>query len=125
MAFQWLQMRIQEERERRELQAKHLARLPAALQEIHDLLAECVQSYTENFGANSADSGTSTACPVIAGCIAVLRTSERPTTTPPPALIAQLKATAWQAAPNGPGWNRDYGYGIVDLQAVAQSLGLA
>jgi hypothetical protein len=55
MAFQWLQMRIQEERERRELQAKHLARLPAALQEIHDFLAECVQSYTDNFGANSAD----------------------------------------------------------------------
>jgi hypothetical protein len=55
MAFQWLQMRIQEERERMELQAKHLARLPAALQEIHDLLAECLQSYTDNFGASSAD----------------------------------------------------------------------
>jgi hypothetical protein len=55
MAFQWLQMRIQEERERRELQEKHLARLPGALQEIYDYLAECVRSYTENFGANSAD----------------------------------------------------------------------
>src|ERR1035441_6406364 len=54
MAFQWLQMRIQEERERRELQAKHLERLPAALQEIHDYLDQCVQSYTENFGADSA-----------------------------------------------------------------------
>jgi hypothetical protein len=55
MAFQWLQMRIQEERERRELQARQLERLPDAVQEIHDLLAECVKSYTENFGANSAD----------------------------------------------------------------------
>ena len=55
MAFQWLQMRIQEERERRELQAKHLARMPAALQEIHDYLAECIRSYTDNFGSNSAD----------------------------------------------------------------------
>jgi hypothetical protein len=55
MAFQWLQMRIQEERERRELQAKHLERLPAALQEIHDHLAQCIQSYTENFGSDSAD----------------------------------------------------------------------
>src|ERR1039457_2607359 len=55
MSFQWLQMRIQEERERRELQAKHLARLPAALQEIHDLLAECIESYNANFGADSAD----------------------------------------------------------------------
>jgi hypothetical protein len=54
MAFQWLQMRIEEERERRELQAKHLERMPAALQEIHDYLAQCVQSYTENFGADSA-----------------------------------------------------------------------
>lgn len=55
MAFQWLQMRIQEERERRERQANNLARLPGALQEIHDHLAECIRSYNENFGANSAD----------------------------------------------------------------------
>ena len=55
MAFQWLQMRIQEERERRELQAKHLERLPGALQEIHGYLAQCIQSYTENFGSDSAD----------------------------------------------------------------------
>ena len=55
MAFQWLQMRIQEERERRELQAKHLARLPAALEEIHEHLAQCIQSYTETFGADSAE----------------------------------------------------------------------
>ncbi len=55
MSFQWLQMRIQEERERRELQARHLERLPGALQELHDVLAECVQSYNENLGADSAD----------------------------------------------------------------------
>ncbi len=55
MAFQWLSMRIQEERERRELRAKHLARLPAALQELHDQLEECVEAYTENFGRASAD----------------------------------------------------------------------
>jgi hypothetical protein len=55
MSFQWLQMRIQEERERRELQARHLERLPAALQELHDRLAECIRDYTENFGSASAD----------------------------------------------------------------------
>ena len=55
MAFQWLQMRIQEERERRERQAKNLERLPDALKELHDLLAECIRSYTETFGADSAD----------------------------------------------------------------------
>jgi hypothetical protein len=48
-------MRIQEERERRELRAKHLARLPGALQELHDQLAECVKAYTDNFGSSSAD----------------------------------------------------------------------
>jgi len=54
MPFQWLQMRIQEERERRELRAKHLQRLPDAMKEIHDYLAQCVQSYNDNFGAHSA-----------------------------------------------------------------------
>ncbi len=54
MAFQWLTMRIQEERERRELRAKHLARLPGALQELHDQLVECVKAYTDNFGPASA-----------------------------------------------------------------------
>ena len=54
MAFQWLTMRIQEEKERRELRAKHLARLPGALQELHDQLAECVTAYTNNFGSGSA-----------------------------------------------------------------------
>ena len=55
MAFQWLQMRIQEETERRERRARNLARLPGALQDLHNHLAECVQSYTANFGANSAE----------------------------------------------------------------------
>jgi hypothetical protein len=54
MPFQWLQMRIQEERERRDLHAKHVARLPAALKEIHDYIAQCVESYNENLGAGSA-----------------------------------------------------------------------
>src|ERR1022692_2740289 len=55
MSFQWLQMRMQEERERRELHEKHVERMPAALREIHDTLAHCIQTYAENFGADSAD----------------------------------------------------------------------
>ena len=55
MAFQWLQMRIQEERERRDRLAKNLERLPGALSELHTYLAECIQEYTANFGANSAE----------------------------------------------------------------------
>ncbi len=55
MAFQWLEMRIQEEKDRREREAKNLERLPSALKELHDYLADCIRSYTENFGTNSAD----------------------------------------------------------------------
>jgi hypothetical protein len=55
MAFQWLTMRIQEERERRERTAKNLARLPDALKDLYDLLADCIQNYTESFGSGAAD----------------------------------------------------------------------
>jgi hypothetical protein len=55
MAFQWLQMRIQEETERRERQANNLGRLPGALRDLHAHLGECIQDYTASFGANSAE----------------------------------------------------------------------
>src|ERR1022692_278314 len=55
MAFQWLQMRIQEETERRERQAKNQERLPGALRDLHGHLAECIQDYTASFGCNSAE----------------------------------------------------------------------
>src|ERR1039458_8476628 len=54
MPFPWLQMRIQEETERRELPAKHVERMRARLDEVYDYLAQCIQAYTENFGADSA-----------------------------------------------------------------------
>ena len=55
MVFQWLQMRIQEERERREREAQILAALPRTLEEVHQACAECIKSYTEAFGAESAN----------------------------------------------------------------------
>jgi Zn-finger nucleic acid-binding protein len=55
MSFQWLQMRIQEERERRQREAQILEALPHTLEEVHGALTECVKSYTEVFGAESAD----------------------------------------------------------------------
>jgi hypothetical protein len=73
---------------------------------------------SEAFGANSPDSGTSAACPVAAGCIAALRTKESHTNTPPKALIAQIEITARQVAPNAPGWNSEYGHGIIDPIAL-------
>lgn len=47
-------MRIQEERERRERQARNLERLPGALQELHGFIVECVHDYNASFGADSA-----------------------------------------------------------------------
>jgi Subtilase family len=86
-----------------------------------------VTSYThflgsEVFGHGSPDSGTSAACPVAAGCIAALRTRLSRATTPPANLFAQLRATAYPVGQ--PGWNPDYGYGIIQPLATANSFGL-
>jgi hypothetical protein len=54
MSFQWLQMRITEERERREREAMILERLPRAIEELHRSLTSCIESYTAAFGAESA-----------------------------------------------------------------------
>src|ERR1700682_3962854 len=43
MSFQWLQMRIQEEKERRQREANILERLPRALEELHRSLIVCVE----------------------------------------------------------------------------------
>jgi hypothetical protein len=55
MSFQWLQMRVQEEQERREREAQILARLPRALEETYRHLASCVEGYAGAFGPESAD----------------------------------------------------------------------
>jgi hypothetical protein len=80
-------------------------------------------SGSEAFGPGSPDSGTSAACPVAAGCVAAIRTKLSPAATPPANLIAQLTATARQVAP-APGWNADYGFGILDPDQAAASLGV-
>jgi hypothetical protein len=78
---------------------------------------------SEAFGAGSPDSGTSTACPVAAGCVAAIRTKVPFAATPPSALIAQLRATA-RAVPGQTGWQADFGHGIIDPDATARSLGV-
>lgn len=55
MSFQWLQMRIQEERDRREREALILENLPRTLEEVHRDLLGCVENYTSAFGPESAD----------------------------------------------------------------------
>ena len=78
---------------------------------------------SEAFGTGSPDSGTSAACPVATGCIAAIRTKVPFGTTPPTALIAQLRATA-RTAPGQTGWQNDFGHGIIDPDAAATSLGV-
>src|SRR5579862_501243 len=55
MAFQWLQMRISEEVDRRKREAGILERLPRALDEFHDALKTCVEGYQDAFGAETSD----------------------------------------------------------------------
>lgn len=88
-----------------------------------DLTAYTHFKGSEAFGANSPDSGTSTACPVGAGCIAALRTGLDPKSTPPTALFDQLRTTA-RPVSGLPGWNTDYGYGIIDPVQTARTFGL-
>lgn len=88
-----------------------------------DLTAYTHFSGSEAFGPGSPDSGTSTACPVAAGCIAALRTKLSSTTVPPANLFATLRATARPVA-GQTGWNGDYGFGIIDPVAAATAAGV-
>jgi len=55
MSFQWLQMRITEENERRERERQTLERLPGVMDEVHQAIAECVKDYAEAFGKESIE----------------------------------------------------------------------
>jgi len=54
MSFQWLHMRIGEERDRRDREAEVLARLPRAFDELESSLATCVSAFKTEFGGESA-----------------------------------------------------------------------
>ena len=51
MSFQWLQMRISEEKDRRTRENAILSQLPGALEELRVHLAECVEDYNQAFEA--------------------------------------------------------------------------
>jgi hypothetical protein len=55
MSPQWLEMRIQEEQDRRRKESKTQELLPQAMEELHLQLSACVARYKEAFGAESAD----------------------------------------------------------------------
>jgi hypothetical protein len=81
-----------------------------------------IASYThflgsEAFGAGSADSGTSAACPVMAGVVAALRSQYAFDPGKPQRSSGTVKGFVLSCAvqPSGPvGWRNDLGYGIVD-----------
>lgn len=55
MAFQWLEMRISEEKDRREREAQVVKLLPVALAELYIDLEVCVRAYTGTFGPEAAE----------------------------------------------------------------------
>ena len=62
MAFQWLELRIAEEKDRLRREVEIQEHMPLALDQVRRSLAICVQDYTEAFGSESAeiDGGDST-----------------------------------------------------------------
>lgn len=55
MSFQWLTMRISEENDRRKREAEILERLPRALEEVHESVMLCIESYKQAFGDQAAE----------------------------------------------------------------------
>jgi len=55
MPFQWLDMRITEENDRRAREAEILERLPRVMDEVHQAVAECVAAYAAAFGPESIE----------------------------------------------------------------------
>ena len=55
MPFQWLQMRITEEKDRRAREKRILDRLPDALVELYDSLRSCLETYNKAFGPQASE----------------------------------------------------------------------
>jgi len=100
--------------------------LPGPTPDKPDITAYTHYLGSQVFGEREADGGTSTACPIAAGCIAAIRTKVTPVQVPPAQLFDALRSTARPGNGGGPGgvYNRDYGYGIIDPLAAFQQLAL-
>jgi subtilisin family serine protease len=75
-------------------------------------------SHFRGSGVYPADSGTSAASPVAAGVAAALRQRLPRASYAPAQLKGLLQATARDLG--GPGWDYDFGYGVVDAAAAAE-----
>ena len=54
MSLEWLHLRISDEKDRREREARILERLPRALEEVYASLSACIEAYTHAFGPEAA-----------------------------------------------------------------------
>jgi len=83
-----------------------------------------VAAYTHFTGsavfAPSPDSGTSAACPVVAGVVAAIRSKYPSSKLSPLQLRALVQKTAYD--PGKKGFDFDYGYGILDVAALRAAL---
>jgi subtilisin family serine protease len=75
---------------------------------------------SQAYGEGAADTGTSTACPVVAGVVAALRTAWPAGQLSPEVMRQVLQSTALDR--NGSGFTDDYGYGTINVPGVLAAL---
>ena len=81
----------------------------------------CAPSQFENESDAGPNTGTSAACGLAAGAVALLRTKWPPSQVDPPTLRSTLRSTAVQ--PHGAaGWRDRTGHGVLKLAAAAAAL---
>lgn len=79
---------------------------------------------SEAFGTGSPDSGTSAACPVLAGVVAALRSKYPFNAGKPqrsPGNIKQFVISCASRSPGHVGWRNDLGHGIVDTNGFSSA----
>lgn len=75
---------------------------------------------SEALGAGVPDKGTSTSCPLVAGCVAALRSGAPPT----PVSSEQLNTVLRQTARQSQQWSADVGFGLLDVVSAGRRLGV-
>ncbi len=98
--------------------------IPGMAREKPDLTSYSHFLGSQAFGEGSADTGTSTASPVAAGCVAAIRSGLPSSKVSPRDLFDRIKTEARKQPWPKAGWNNDYGAGIIDPLPVAEHYGL-